>query len=799
MSDPDEVGGAVPDPDRLSPLRLPGLLVRAFKLVWQGARGELTACIVVQVLAGVGLTLQLLLGRNVLATVVSDQRHHLADVLPDLLGLAVVTALLGFATALIRERQQILAELVERHVQGQIIDVVSALDLEVFESPAFHDRLRRAKVNAADRSWQAAFGVVTLLSGLAGLAGLAVVLFSVEPLVLPVVLVAGFPLWVATARNGRAAYQFAYGMTAADRERGYLQEALTGRVEAKEIRLFSLAAFLRRRYDALYARRITELRRVARRRMRRSLIANGGATAVTLLGVGVLVQLALTRRISPADAGVAAVAVQQLGTRLRGLDASAGNLHECSLFLDDLVTFLALRTAVAAERPAGPAPSSFQRLSVDEVSFTYPGTGRPVLQDVSIEIGAEEVVALVGRNGSGKTTLAKILCGLYAPTSGRVLWDDVDVAGCDPDQLRRGVTAIFQDFVHYELSARDNVGLGDCQRADDLDGIRAAARLADADGFLSGLPAVLVAGFPLWVATTRNGRAAYDFAYGMTAADRERAYLQEALTGSAEAKEIRLFSLATFLRRRYDDLYGRRIAELRLVAGRRMRRSLAANGVATVVTLLGVGVLVQLALTKRISPADASVAAVAVQQLGARLRGLDASAGNLHECSLFLDDLVTFLELRTAAEAERPRAPAPPSFRRLSVDGVSFTYPGTSQPVLRDVTIEIGDEEVVAIVGRNGSGKTTLAKIMCGLYAPTSGRVLWDDLDVAACDPEQLRRGVTAIFQDFVHYELSAQDNVGLGDCTRADDLEGVRQAARQAGADDFLSALPSGYDTRLS
>ncbi len=356
MADPDERIA----PDRLSPLRLPGLVAQAFRLVWQAARGELVACIVVQILSGVGLTAQLLLGRNVLAAVVDDQNQRLADVLPDLLGLAVLTALLGFATALVRERQQILSELVERHVQGQIIDVVSAVDLGSFESPVFHDRLQRAKVNAANRSWQAAFGLLTLLSGLAGMAGLGFVLLSVEPLVLPAVLVAGFPLWVATTRNGRAAYDFAYGMTAADRERAYLQEALTGSAEAKEIRLFSLAAFLRRRYDDLYGRRIAELRLVARRRMRRSLAANGVATLVTLLGVGVLVQLALTKRISPADASVAAVAVQQLGARLRGLDASAGNLHECSLFLDDLVTFLELRTSAEAERPTATAPSCFQ-------------------------------------------------------------------------------------------------------------------------------------------------------------------------------------------------------------------------------------------------------------------------------------------------------------------------------------------------------------------------------------------------------------------------------------------------------
>jgi ATP-binding cassette subfamily B protein len=193
------------------------------------------------------------------------------------------------------------------------------------------------------------------------------------------------------------------------------------------------------------------------------------------------------------------------------------------------------------------------------------------------------------------------------------------------------------------------------------------------------------------------------------------------------------------------------------------------------------------------------VAAVAVQQMGARLRALDGSAGNLHECSLFLDDLVTFLELRVVVVAERPGDPAPASFRRLAVEHVSFVYPGTSRPVLSDVSLEIGGDEVVALVGTNGSGKTTLAKILCGLYTPSSGRVLWDGTDVARCDPAQLRRGVAAIFQDFVHYELSGHDNVGLGDVARIDDLAAIRRAAELAGADEAITLLPEGYETRLS
>lgn len=475
--------------ERISARRLPSLMIRAVQLVWDAARPEFLQCIGLQVAAGVGVAVQLLLGRSVIAVVVASHGHRgLADVAPQLIGLGVVTTALGFAASALIERERILAELVERHVQGKIIDVVSEVELESLESPQFHDRLRRAKVNANDRSWQVAFAIVTLLSGASGLVALGAVVASVAPVVLPAVLIAYLPLWWATTRNGRASYEFAYGMTAADRERAYLQDVLTGKADAKEIRLFALSSFLRDRYDRLYGRRIAELRRVARSRMRRSLLANGGSSAVTLLGVGLLLQLALTNKISAADAGVAAIAVQQLGSRVRGINASAGSLHECSLFLDDLVTFLGLRDPAGIQRPPGDPPPPFSQLRVENVSFRYPGTSRAVLRDVSIELGGDEVVALVGRNGSGKTTLAKILCALYTPSSGRVTWDGVDIRQADAARVRRGVTAIFQDFVKYELTGHDNVGLGDHHRIQDAEGIRSAASVAGIDGTLAGLP-----------------------------------------------------------------------------------------------------------------------------------------------------------------------------------------------------------------------------------------------------------------------------------------------------------------------
>jgi ATP-binding cassette, subfamily B, bacterial len=112
--------------------------------------------------------------------------------------------------------------------------------------------------------------------------------------------------------------------------------------------------------------------------------------------------------------------------------------------------------------------------------------------------------------------------------------------------------------------------------------------------------------------------------------------------------------------------------------------------------------------------------------------------------------------------------------------------------------MEIGAGEIVALVGENGSGKTTLAKLLCRLYLPHGGRILWDGVDTATADPDGLRRSVAVIFQDFLHYSLPASENIGMGRHQRIDDAEAIRGAALHAGADDFLARLPDGYETLL-
>ena len=469
---------------------LPRLVAESLKLVWGAGRREFLVMSSLQLLEALGIAAQLFISKAVLdAVLAAGASDDFMALVPELAALVAITVALDFARAIEVEQTRVLSELVGRQALSRVIDVSTQVDLLAFESPDFYDRLQRARAQGMFRSMQTVNGLLGLVGSIVAAAGIVIALAALQPLLLPLVLVGYVPLWFVSTLNSRDLYRFMHGMTPNERQRHYLERILMGRDPAKEMRSFRLATFLRGRYDRLYDERITELRSLARRRMGRSLLGSVGSAAVTAGTVAVLAWLFVSGRMGLAAAGAAVFGLYQLGGRLRGLYMSATSLYEATLFIRDYSSFLELeperwRRDGASRR----APRGFQRLVAEDVSFTYPESDRPAVDGVSLEIGRGEVIALVGENGSGKTTLAKMLAGLYRPESGRILWDDVDLADVDADELRDSIAVIFQDFERYLLPARENVGLGRSERIDDVDAVRASAERADADRFLADLP-----------------------------------------------------------------------------------------------------------------------------------------------------------------------------------------------------------------------------------------------------------------------------------------------------------------------
>ncbi|MGH3823306.1 MAG: ATP-binding cassette domain-containing protein, partial [Pseudonocardiaceae bacterium] len=439
---------------RLSPRKLPLVVGAALRLTWQAShRGFLLAAFL-QIMGALSISAAVVVGQLAL-TVILDAQRGPADVR----GLAVLVVLLAAVTAVgsaaatfQQQQQRLLSEEVSTSAWRRLLDVTGRVELELYESPGFYDQLQRVQGNALLRPITVTMSVFGLIGSAAGTVGLLLVLLIIDPLLVPVLILAGIPSVLLSRRASRLEFRFAAATSPVYRAREYLRAVLTGRDEAKEVRAFGAESALRSRHDDRSQSVLSALRRHVRHRQSYALA--GVATTALALGMSLamLVWFLSIGRITLADAGAAALGIRLLSSRLDQLFQSVAGLFESSVFLEDLDQFLGL-AAVTDGRGTGTAPTLRQGIGVHNVSYTYPGSAQPVLHEVSLSIGAGEVVAIVGENGSGKTTLVKLIAGLYPPGSGNITWDGIEVSELAPPDVRRSVAVIFQDFVHYQLSA----------------------------------------------------------------------------------------------------------------------------------------------------------------------------------------------------------------------------------------------------------------------------------------------------------------------------------------------------------
>ena len=468
--------------------RLPRLISRAVRVVWQASPREFLLVAALQVVMGIGLALQVFVAQRLLDRLLGAESDDFGAVFPVIVALMVVGLAIAVARAVLAERQRVLSEEVALYATGKVLDVAGAVELIAYEDPAFSDRLQRAQINAAIRPVQMTNGLLGIMGGLFAVAGVGIALLALSPLFFVIVLLASVPAAITGNRASRLFYDFAVDQTHDDRRRLYLFELLGRREFAAEMRSFGLTGFLRGQYDRLYHQRIAGVKHVVRRRLVISVVGHVAATLITFVGLSVLVWQVTSGRISAATGGAAAGAMVLLAGRLANTTGDARALYEASLFLEDFTDFVdAMPEITARTEGREVAPPAFSRLAVDSVGFTYPSRTTPSLSDVSLEIEAGKVVALVGENGSGKTTLAKLLAGLYEPTEGHITWDGVDLTEYEPASVRAGMAVVFQDFVRFFFSARENIGVGRHERSDDNAAIEAAARGAGAHELIMGL------------------------------------------------------------------------------------------------------------------------------------------------------------------------------------------------------------------------------------------------------------------------------------------------------------------------
>jgi ATP-binding cassette subfamily B protein len=387
----------------------------------------------------------------------------------------------------------LVAEVQSLRLGDRVHDVLQAksveVDLQYYESTEYHDTLHRAQEEAPYRPNRIVSGLAQVIQNGLSLIAIAGLLVSFHWILAVVLLAAAAPGILVKVQFSRRLYAWTLRQTPAVRKSRYINTLLTGVQTAKEIRLFDLGPVLMERFRALRTLVRNEKLSIVRRRSVLEFLAQAVAMSAVFGAFAFIAFRALVGEITIGDMVMYFAAYQRGQDFFRDALGGMAGLYEDNMFLTDLNRFLELEPTVAEPASPKPVPRPMrQGIVVDGVSFRYPGSARPVLTDVSMDIRPGEHVALVGENGSGKTTLVKLLCRLYDPTSGVIRIDGIDVRQFTTRELRREIGIIFQDFVRYHLSVRDNIWFGNIEVPPDSHAIREAAVRTGADIVADRLP-----------------------------------------------------------------------------------------------------------------------------------------------------------------------------------------------------------------------------------------------------------------------------------------------------------------------
>jgi ATP-binding cassette subfamily B protein len=421
-----------------------------------------TAAVAAHILNGVALAL------NHKPVFAHFWRWVLAEVV-----LALLVGILGRA---IDYGDQLLADRYTFHVSVQVMEQAARLDLTTYEDPIFYDRLERARVQATDR--------LALIQQMGRLfqqiiltVQWSVILIYRSPWLILLLIAGVLPAFFGETHFAFLGYAKNFRQTPAKRQMDYLRQIGGSKEAAKELKLFNLSGYLTDRFRSLSKKIYDEDVALSRRK----LVWGGLLSLISTLGYYGAYVFAVYEAITGRYASIGifslvTVAIQQAQSNFQQAFSTASGMADQALFLTDLIAFFEMKPTVTSKPDSLPIPKPIQQgFEFRNVSFAYPGTERRVLKNFNFTLRPGERIALIGENGQGKTTVVKLITRLYDPTEGQILLDGVDLREYDLNDLHKEMGVIFQDFMRYEMTARENIAVGHVEEAHTEQDIEQAA------------------------------------------------------------------------------------------------------------------------------------------------------------------------------------------------------------------------------------------------------------------------------------------------------------------------------------
>lgn len=426
------------------------------------------------------------------------------------LSLLMLQVILGLSSSVVSQLNAYLNSELNRRLSLQTEEEVYRQMLRLkgmayFENPKYHELFQMASHGLQVGTNQLVSTLTSLVQNLVTLLSFFGVILFLNPLMLGILLIANVPHLVQNLRFGQQRVVMKRNMTPGERMGFYFSRLLSSIYFAKEVRLFNIGNYFLEHLLNFKREVQQEQRQQEIREVRVGLGLNLLSTLVATIMLSFVIYQAYLGQISIGDVTLYIAALSSISGAVESIIHIIASVNEQILFFQHYDKFKTLKPDLPATEQTCSVPPLSIGIELRNLSFRYTDDSPYILEKINLFIPAGSCLALVGLNGSGKTTLVKLLTRLYDPTEGQVLWDGIDIREFDVDEYRKHIGAIFQDFVRYDLTARENIGLGDVDDIHELSLIQEAAIKTGMHNYIQSLPEQYESILSRWLAKNSGG------------------------------------------------------------------------------------------------------------------------------------------------------------------------------------------------------------------------------------------------------------------------------------------------------
>lgn len=346
-----------------------------------------------------------------------------------------------------------------QQLQIELGEKGTRLSMICYENTETNNMLKRAKnCIEQERFSDLSLSVFNILAEFLKVNGTLLVLDGFHPVLVGISLLSVFPYLIVRLVRGKEFYELKRYQAAGERRRNYLYHLFGDKQAVKELRIFEIEDYIEQKMYAARDNMKQEVWNFKKRDMRSLLICEIFCKSGYLLSIFSTILLLLHQVLDVGMMAAALAAFTSFQTAAKYFLVSLGRIPECAAFVKDYYDFMDMEEA---EKGTEKLCSDFDSIKVKQLSFSYPGRKTPAVSNLSFTIKRNEVVAIVGNNGSGKTTLVKLLTGLYQAQKGQIYYGRQNLRSLDPEEFYKQISFVSQDFIKYELTVRENIGIGD--------------------------------------------------------------------------------------------------------------------------------------------------------------------------------------------------------------------------------------------------------------------------------------------------------------------------------------------------